>query len=140
MQRFVTAHFQFITNLMGNPVIYVIVMFFMYMFNGIDEVLITLFILNIINITFTLIGCWRKDLKCFSHAVSCRLKMYFVICFGVIVDRVLGIQSTGHIVSLRNYLILFYSHHEILEVYKFLIKYEFYMPKSLKKYLKGGKK
>lgn len=139
MQRFVTAHSQFIANLMGNPFVYVVAIFITYIFNGIDEVLTTLFILNIVNIVFTLIDCWRKDFKRIPKSISSRVKMYVVICFGVIVDRVLGIQ-VDHIVSLRNYLILFYSHHEILETYNFLIKYEFYMPKSIKKYLKGGKK
>lgn len=138
MHRFVNSYI--VTNLMGNPCIYLCVVLIAYMFNGVDEVLVTLFLLGVINIIFVFIGCWRKGYKSLTHAISKRLKMYVVICFGVIVDRVLGINSMGQIVSLRNYLILFYSHHEILELYNFLIKYEFYMPKSLKKYLKGGKK
>lgn len=138
MHRFVNSFF--VTNLMGNSYIYLFIVFVAYIFNGLDEVLLTLFLLGIINMIFVFIGCWGKGYNGLAHAVSKRLKMYVVICFGVIVDRVLGINSMGQIVSLRNYLILFYSHHEILELYNFLIKYEFYMPKSLKKYLKGGKK
>lgn len=138
MHRFVNSYI--VTNLMGNPCVYLCVVLITYMLNGVDEVLVTLFLLGVINTIFVFIGCWRKGYKSLTHAISKRLKMYVVICFGVIVDRVLGINSMGQIVSLRNYLILFYSHHEILELYNFLIKYEFYMPKSLKKYLKGGKK
>ncbi|MGL4210797.1 MAG: phage holin family protein [Cetobacterium somerae] len=131
---------RFNTLLESNIYLYICVAVLCYLIGGFDELVTTLLILNIISLIFACIKSWRESTLDYIGAHV--LKMIYsliMIVLGVMVDKTLKLDM-AKILSLRNYLILYLSHREIVDIYLALIDEGVKIPTMFKKYVEILKK
>lgn len=131
--------YEFITNMINNHinpflqdnlVLYLVLSLLYYLLGGVDEALVTLFVVHFIYILLMLVVRKTMDLL---HII----KIYIVIMLGNIIDIALNFDTT----SLRNYLILYYTYNNIIDMINILAEDErLSVPKNLKDVLKKIKK
>ena len=131
--------YEFITNMINshinpflqdNLILYLVLSLLYYLLGGIDETLVTLFVVHLIYIMLTLVVKKTVDIL---HII----KIYIVIMLGNVIDISLDFNTT----SLRNYLILYYTYNNIIDMINILAEDErLAIPKNLKDVLKKIKK
>lgn len=113
-----------------NVLLYFSLSLLYYLLGGIDETLITLFILHVIYI-ISCILCKSK-----LHASSL-ISVYLIIIIGNILDSILNLSNT----SLRAYLILYYTYNILVDTLNMMGKSNIVpIPKKLKNMLLKLKK
>lgn len=130
--KFVIKLRELILPLMDNIYVYFFVSIILYFLGGLDKSLIILFCLNIVDLILALMSNDRDKKTVFFH----KIKIYIVIMLGVLLDKLLGIDSNT-ITRARTYLILCYSYNEIASIINTLgLDVTFYIPKGFKSYTK----
>lgn len=90
-------------------VLYFICSLIYYALGGVDEHVITLFLLQIIHIICLLLA--RKSVPLVSM-----LRVYIIIATSVLADDILQVNTA----KLRVYLLLYYSYNEIVDIFNIL--------------------
>jgi phage-related holin len=90
-------------------VLYFICSLIYYALGGVDEHVITLFLLQIIHIICLLLA--RK-----SVPLASMLRVYIIIATSVLADDILQVNTA----KLRVYLLLYYSYNEIVDIFNIL--------------------
>lgn len=90
-------------------VLYFICSLIYYALGGVDEHVITLFLLQIIHIICLLLA--RKNVP-----LASMLRVYIIIATSVLADDILQVNTA----KLRVYLLLYYSYNEIVDIFNIL--------------------
>ena len=120
----------YITPLMEyNIVVYLVLTFIYCLLGGVDEELMTLFIIHFIYIIVLVI--YQKPLE-LKHL----FKIYVIISFGHLLDLILKLTT-----SLRNYLILYYTYNSVVDLINiFSSDKKLRLPKQIKDLVKKLRK
>lgn len=123
---------ELLTPVANNIWVYFITAILSWLLGGFDKALLSLFVLNIIDLLVYLLS---KDGR--KGVVVSKVKIYLVLILGVVIDRVFGFDSNES-VRLRNYLVFAYSYNEVVSVLRMLAMDDsFYIPNRLRKYIKN---
>lgn len=127
---FNTVARDFVTPLMEyNVVVYLVFTFIYCLLGGIDDELITLFVVQLVYFLVSI--TYHKPLE-----LSKLFKIYLVISFGHLLDSLLKMST-----SLRNYLILYYTYNSVIEIINmFSEDKKLKLPKQVKDLVKKLKK
>lgn len=90
--------------LIQNPYIFVVSSLFVYLLGGFDDILLSLFVLNILDLILNL--CSTKKTK-----VSTIIRMHIYIILAVLIDRTFNFE-----VELRQYVIMCCSYNEVTNI------------------------
>lgn len=130
--EFMTRLEELFSPLRNNIWVYLITAILSWLLGGFDKALLSLFLLNVIDLVVYLLSKGGR-----KGVLASKVKIYLVLVLGVIMDRVFGFDSNES-VRLRNYLIFAYSYNEVVGVLRTLATDDsFYIPNRLKKYIKS---
>lgn len=120
----------YITPLMEyNIVVYLVLTFIYCLLGGVDEELMTLFIIHFIYVIVLVV--YQKPLE-----LKYLFKIYVIISFGHLLDLILKLTT-----SLRNYLILYYTYNSVVDLINiFSSDKKLRLPKQIKDLVKKLRK
>ncbi|MGL5962620.1 MAG: phage holin family protein [Cetobacterium sp.] len=122
---------EFLAPFVNNVWVYAISMIASWLLGGLDKALLSLFVLNAIDLVVYFLSKGNR-----KGVLVSKFKIYLVLILGVIVDRVFGFDSNENI-RLRNYLVFAYSYNEVVNVLQMLaLDDNFYIPHRMRKYIK----
>ncbi|MGL5646964.1 MAG: phage holin family protein [Clostridium sp.] len=123
-----------------NIYIYVALAVLCFVLGGIDELLLIFALLNIINLLFaTYQAVFNCDWKILKNALKRVLHNFVIVVIGSIADRLLHLDS-AKVMSLRNYLLLWMSHKELVLLYVTITIQGAEVPIVLKHFIKFSKR
>lgn len=93
-----------VSFLKDNVFVYLLLSLITYFLGGLDESLLTLFFFNILDILLSFSS--KKKAR-----LSSKFRIYVVIMLGVMIDRMLKLET-----EIRYYLLIYYSYNEIINI------------------------
>lgn len=120
----------------SNVYLYFAMAILCYSIGGIDEKLGILAIFNFISLMLAI----TQSISTFDKSyilkhIGKSIHLIIMLVIGVLVDKILELDSTK-VLSLRNYLILYFSHRELSNIYIIIKKQGGKFPFLLKQYIK----
>lgn len=123
-----------------NIYIYVGLAILCYVLGGIDELLLIFTLLNIINLLFaTYQAVFNCNWKILKNALTRVFHNFVIVVIGAIADKLLHLDS-AKVMSLRNYLLVWMSHKELVLLYVTITIQGAEIPVILKHFMKFSKK